>query len=307
MTATSAAVSAPAALPAIRKKRLPKSRFDSLGDRMKAYERRETERTLMPALPVIVRLDGRAFHTFTKGMTRPFYEPMSRAMIETARYMVKESHANFAYTQSDEITLGFWNDDPTAEQAHAGRVQKLVSLLAAMASVKFLEEVILRMPERAKKLPIFDARVFNLPNLAEAANCVLWRTWDCEKNSITMAASAYYPHKELQGKNGPAKHEMLFAKGVNWADYHAFFKNGTFLRRENVERAMTPAELARIPAKHRESRGGLVTRSSIVEVDMPKFGSLANPVGFLFHKEAPQLRTAPEALPDEAATAEALA
>jgi tRNA(His) 5'-end guanylyltransferase len=284
---------------AIPKRRAPKSRFDSLGDRMKAYESRETERTLMPGLPVIVRLDGRKFHKFTKGMPRPFYEPMSRAMIETARYLVEEVQPNFAYTQSDEITLGFWNDDPLAEQAHAGWVQKIVSLIAATASVRFFEEVLKTMPERAKKRPVFDARVFNLPNLTEAANCVLWRTWDCEKNSLTMAASAYYSPDELHKKSGSEKHEMLYAKGVNWADYPAFFKNGTFLRREIVERKMTPAELARIPEKHRPSHSGVLIRRKVVEVEMPKFGSLANPEDFLFYNAPVRLRTAPVAQPDE--------
>jgi tRNA(His) guanylyltransferase len=253
----------------------------------------------MPGLPVIVRLDGRAFHTFTKGMTRPFYEPMSRAMIETARYLVAESNANFAYTQSDEITLVYWNEDPSAERAHAGRIQKLVSLLAAMATAKFNQEVVLRMPERARKLPIFDARVFNLPSLDEMVNCVLWRTWDCEKNSLTMAASAYYSHKALHGQNGPAKHELLHAKGVNWADYPAFFKNGTFLRRESAERALAlaPATLAKIPAAYRRDK---VIRTSVVEVDMPRFSSLANPLGVLLYKEAPRLHEAPQPRADDA-------
>jgi tRNA(His) guanylyltransferase len=273
------------------KQKQMKSRGDSLGDRMKAFERRETDRTVMPGLPVVVRLDGRAFHTFTKGMTRPFHEPMSRAMIETARYLVTESHAHFAYTQSDEITLAYWNEDPRVEHAHAGRIQKLVSLLASMATAKFNQEVAQRMPERSNKLPIFDARVFNLPNLAEVANCVLWRTWDCEKNSITMAASAFYSHKELQGKNGPAKHEMLHAKGVNWADYPEFFKNGTLLRREVVLYEPSSAALAKIPEQYRPQS---VNRPSTVTVDMPRFATIANPVGVLFYKEKPQLLTAPE-------------
>lgn len=272
---------------AVPKRSAVKNRFDSLGDRMKAYEERETGRTTMPGLPVIVRLDGRAFHTFTKGVPRPFFEPMSLAMIETARYLVKESGANFAYTQSDEITLAFWNDDAFVPPVHAGRIQKLVSLLASMATAKFNQEVLLRMPERAKSLPLFDARIFNLPSLDEAANCVLWRTWDCEKNSITMAASAYYSHEELQGKNGPEKHEMLYAKGVNWAEYPEFFKNGTFLRREAVTAELTSSALAKIPEKYRP---GCVTRSVVVEVDMPRFSSVANPVGVLFYKELPQLR-----------------
>jgi tRNA(His) guanylyltransferase len=200
-------------------KRVEKSRFDALGDRMKAYEAMEAGRRLMPGLPIMIRLDGRSFHTFTRGMPRPFHLPMSQAMIETARYMVQEAHASFAYTQSDEITLGYSVEATQSEMLFGGRTQKLTSVLAAMATAKFNQEVLKRMPDRAELLPVFDARVFNMPNHDEMVNCVLFRALDCVKNSITMAASAYYSHKELHGKSGSDKHELLHAKGVNWADY----------------------------------------------------------------------------------------
>lgn len=265
-----------------------KSRFDALGDRMKEFEMAEAGRRLMPGLPIMVRLDGRSFHTFTRGMTRPFHEPMSRAMIETARYLVEHTHANFAYTQSDEISLGYWSDDARTQTMFDGRIQKLTSILASMATAKFNQEVVKRMPEKAHLLPVFDARVFNLPNLDEMADCVLFRALDCAKNSITMAASAYYPHKELQGKSGAMKHEMLHAKGVNWANYPEFFKNGTFLRRETLLKELTPDEVARIPEKHRPR--GPVMRSQVLEIDMPPFARVANPKEVLFSWDKPKLR-----------------
>lgn len=269
-----------------------RSRFDALGDRMKEFEMIEAGRRLMPGLPIMVRLDGRSFHTFTKGMPRPFHEPMSRAMIETAKFLVEETHACFAYTQSDEITLAYWSNDPKSMVLFDGRVQKLTSVLAGLATAKFNQEVGKRMPEKAHLLPVFDARVFNMPSLAEMAECVLFRALDCTKNSITMAASAYYSHKELHGKSSSAKHEMLHLKGVNWAHYPPFFKDGTFLRRERIFKELTEEELRRIPEKHRPS--GPVERSVVQEVVMPPFAKLANPVEFLFHGAPPVARTEAE-------------
>lgn len=265
-----------------------KSRFDALGDRMKQFEMMEAGRRLMPGLPVMVRLDGRSFHTFTKGMPRPYHEPMSLAMIETARYLVEETHACFAYTQSDEISLGFWNEDDKSEMLFSGRIEKLCSVLAGLATAKFNHEVIARMPERAKLLPVFDARVFSMPNLDEMVNCVLFRALDCAKNSVTMAASAHYSHRELHGKGSAAKHEMLRAKGVNWADYPAFFKDGSFLRRETFLKELTPQELARIPVSRRPA--GPVERSAVRVIAMPPFARVANAKEVLFCSASPVVR-----------------
>ena len=268
----------------------PISRFDALGDRMKKFEARETSRTLMPGLPVMIRLDGRSFHTFTRGMARPFHEPMSRAMIETAKYLVEETHASFGYVQSDEISLGYYMPDPKSAMLFDSKIQKLCSTTAALATAKFNQQVVAHMPEKAHLLPTFDSRVFNLPTLEDMVECVLFRALDCAKNSLTMAASAYFSHKELHGKGGAAKHAMLRAKGVIWTDYPAFFKNGTFVRRETILKEMTAEELARIPEKHRPT--GPVQRSLIREVDMPPFARVANPKEVLFYGAEPELRVA---------------
>jgi len=269
-----------------------KSRFDALGDRMKKYEAMETERRLMPGLPIMVRLDGRSFHTFTRGMPRPYHEPMSRAMIETTRALVEETQACFGYTQSDEITLAYWNPDPAHEAAFGGRIQKLVSVIAGTAASAFKDEILLRMPEKAKKRAVFDARVFNMPNLEEMAECVLFRALDCSKNSLSMAASAYYTHRELHRKGGAELHELLHAKGINWADYPDFFKNGSFLRREEVSTEIPAHTLERIPPQHRHLHVGKMVRGRVVEAKVPPFARIANPVQFLFEGAAPVLRTA---------------
>src|SRR5690606_23998115 len=106
----------------------------TIGDRCKGYESAESHRHAMRGLPILARLDGRAFHTFTRGMARPYDPRMSRCMIETARFLVEEMHALVGYTQSDEITLVWYVDSASrAEYPFGGRYQKLASVLAGLA------------------------------------------------------------------------------------------------------------------------------------------------------------------------------
>jgi tRNA(His) 5'-end guanylyltransferase len=263
------------------------SRFDSLGDRMKMYENIECGRILIPHLPIMARLDGRSFHNFTRGLDRPYDEHFAKCMIETAKYLVEQTHCNFAYTQSDEITIGFWNETIGAESFFNGRIQKLVSTLASLATVKFNNEVIQHLPHKKHLLPTFDARVFNLPNLEEMSNCVLFRALDCDKNAVTMAASSYFSHAQLHKVYTAQKIEMLRGVGIQWEDYPDFFKQGTFVRKELIERTLSEEELGRIPENKRPV--GPVIRSIIVEVKSPRFVKIDNKIGFLFNRETPQL------------------
>lgn len=264
-----------------------KTRFEALGDFAKSFENMQSSARLMPGLPILMRLDGIGFSKFTKGMTRPFHAPMSYAMIETARHLVAISHADFAYTQSDEITLGFLPEDAREDLSFSGRVQKLVSTYAAKATSRFQREAAECMPERLRLEPVFDARVWNVPDLDVLVESVLFRALDCQKNSITMAARAYYSHKEVMGKSSADKHEMLHAKGVNWAEYPRFFKDGTFLRRSLVEKTLTPTELARIPEGRKPT--GPVMRSVIAELDLPPFARITNPKEVLFKGAKPEV------------------
>lgn len=265
-----------------------KTRFEALGDRMKELEMMEAGRRVMPGLPIMARLDGKNFHSFTRGMIRPYTPSMSQAMIETARYLVEKTQANFAYTQSDEISLGFWYDDPKTQPMFDGRIQKLTSVLAAMATAKFNQEVMERMPARWHRLPVFDARVFNLPSLDAMAECIVFRSLDCTKNSIMMAAQAQFTHKELQGKQAADMLNMLMDKGIDWRDYPSHFKDGTFLRREPMEHKITQERLDSIPEKYRPTAP--VIRYRVQEVVTPPFDRLANQVGFLFYGEKPVKR-----------------
>jgi tRNA(His) 5'-end guanylyltransferase len=165
-----------------------------------------------------------------------------------------------------------------------GKIQKMVSVLSSMAATKLMHILFTHddkeFAKYANKMPHFDCRVFQLPNKMEAANSFLWREQDACKNAISMAASHYYPHKELDGKNGSEKQEMLFSKGVNFNDYPYHFRRGSWVRRENVEVTLTPEELLAIPEKHRPV--GPVIRSKIVEIDMPIFSKVINRVEVIF-------------------------
>lgn len=268
--------------------------FETMGDKHKAYELREVGRSLMPGLPVVVRVDGRAFHTFTKGLARPYDERLSRAMVETAKFMVEQTNASMGYTQSDEITLVFPCEDVDAPLLFGGRVQKWCSLTAAMATAKFNQEVLARLPEKARMLPLFDSRVFQYPTLELAADNLLWREADATRNSLSMAAHSLYSHKELHKAGYAKKHEMLFAKGVNWNDYPAFFKRGTYVRREAVCRQLDEATLAKIPEQHRQSKSGMVMRKAVTELEMPPLSRVENLVGVVCRGEQP-VRSAPSA------------
>jgi len=270
--------------------------FEALGDRHKAYEARETMHRLMPGLPVLVRLDGRSFHTFTRGLERPFDTRLRQAMVETAKYLVGETHASVGYTQSDEISLAFPNTNPDNQVVFDGRLQKMCSVLASMATAKFNQQVRELLPEKAHLLPVFDARVYQYPTLALAAESFLWRETDATRNSLIMAAHAFYSHKELHKVSTAGKHELLRAKGINWADYPAAHKRGVYVRRESVLKEFTPAELARIPVNRRPT--GPVMRSMVRELDMAPLTQVANVNGVLFFGEAP-LGFAPEVAQEE--------
>lgn len=235
-------------------------RLDALGDRLKSYETQETGDKFLPMVPVYARIDGRSFSKFTKGMKRPYDENMSRIMVEVTKYLVEETNALTGYTQSDEISLVWLQEHPKSDIFFSGKKQKMVSTLAALATAKFLELALQYWPNKCtKRLPTFDTRVFQVPNKTEGMNCFLWRVQDAVKNSITMAASHHYSHKQLHGKNGNAKLDMLMDVGVNWNDYPQFFKEGSFIKRMQYTKTVGENECL---------------RTQVVCVALDKFGDL---------------------------------
>lgn len=264
---------------------------DTLGDRCKGYETVEAGRRAVRGQPLMARLDGRAFHTFTRGLRRPYDEGMSRCMIETARTLVQESNALVAYTQSDEITLA-WSEaaDSLSEYVFDGRFQKLASVLAGLASARFNQLLPHYLPGKAAELPHFDCRVWQVPALADALDVFVWREDDAIKNSITMAALACHGNRELQGKDSSVKLEMMRAKGVDWSAYPAFFQRGTYLQRRASERTLTDEERARIPEAHRPPPEATFTRQAVVELALAPVRQVGNLGAVLFERADPQPR-----------------
>lgn len=220
---------------------------DALGDRMKRYE--DAYRVYLPRrLPVIIRVDGRAFHTFTRGFKRPFDSVLSAVMIKTAEALCKEiSGAKLAYIQSDEISILVTNDDTTETQPwFDNNLQKLASLSASIATRAFdnaFQVAVSQYNEsfeqftvyfRALHKATFDARAFILPP-NEVTNYFIWRQQDATRNSIQMAARSVYSHKELQNKNTSDLQDMLMEKGINWNDYETHQKRGACVVKEKVD------------------------------------------------------------------------
>lgn len=207
---------------------------DTFGDRMKGYERHETDRKFIPTLPVYVRLDGRGFSKFTKKMVRPYDERLIDLMRDTTEHLVSEFKATVGYVQSDEISLVFENT-PENPILFNGKIQKIVSTLAATASTYFMANFYTHFKasplDFCDRLPSFDCRAFNLPSWSEASNAILWRHLDAMKNSKQMLAQHHFEHKELQGLNGQQLVEKLHDNGVEWEDQPEYFKYGLIIKR----------------------------------------------------------------------------
>lgn len=233
---------------------------DCLGDRMKQYESRN-QYWLQRRTPVIIRVDGKAFHTFTRGFQKPFDEVLGNAMVRTMEYLCQNIEGCiFGYVQSDEITLVLQDYRKLNTEAWFGyRTDKLCSIAASMATmafnsffaeeVRFFRDSHCEVDERhfgfcadawdneqnetlyetyCKKLrtTMFDARCFNIPK-EEVCNCIYWRQLDATRNSIQMVGQANFSHNELQGKSCNEIQDMLHEqRGINWNDYPTRWKRG---------------------------------------------------------------------------------
>jgi tRNA(His) 5'-end guanylyltransferase len=232
---------------------MSKDTKDSLGARMKSYEHVTTSLRAFKGQPLICRLDGKAFHTFCRGLVRPYDERLSSMMRDTMLALVDHFQARVGYTQSDEISLVWYMpvNDP-GEYMYDGRFQKYESLLAAFATAFFNKQLAKMLPEKAHLMPLFDCRAWVVPTLIEAYNTILWRQQDAVKNAISMAAQSMFSHASLQGVPGYAMQERMWTeKQVNFNDYPAFFKRGIFGRRVNIQKQLTADDLAKIPPAHR--------------------------------------------------------
>lgn len=227
---------------------------DSLGDRMKCYEN-VTRNYLTRRAPVIIRVDGKAFHSFTRGFKRPFDGIFVKSMQETMKYLCENIQGCvLGYTQSDEITLVIIDYEKIESCAwFDNNIQKMASISASMATLAFnkyfsanvykyiedykREHQLIFIEEdnkyyntlidAIKKGAMFDSRVFTLPK-EEVVNCVIWRQQDATRNSINSVGQANFSHKQLQNKSCNDVQDMLMSeKGINWNDYTTTLKRGS--------------------------------------------------------------------------------
>lgn len=220
---------------------------DNLGDRMKEFYENRAKIKLSRRTPVIIRVDGKAFHTFTKGFQKPFDMHLVRAMQYTMKYLCENIQGCvLGYTQSDEITLVLIDyKNLNSEAWFDYNVQKICSISASMTTFAFNRSFsrIVSSRERwleminKELLPIynnaifggalFDSRCFNIPK-EEVTNCILWRQQDATRNSIQSVGQANFSHKELQGLSTNKIQEKLFSeKGINWNDLPTYLKRGS--------------------------------------------------------------------------------
>lgn len=217
---------------------------DSLGDRMKEFYENRSKLYLPRRVPVIIRLDGKAFHSFTKGFKRPYDEVFHKAMNRTLQYLCENIQGcKLGYTQSDEITLLLTDYDTITTDAWFGYgMQKVCSVAASMATLKFnqafrtavneetsgkeVDEYAVTLFKARDKGAMFDARCFSIPK-EDVTNCFIWRQQDATRNAIQMLGQCNFSHKELQGKSCNDIQDMLMAqKGINFNDMPVEFKRG---------------------------------------------------------------------------------
>ena len=249
---------------------------DDLGLRMKTYYEQIPKTKLMRRAPVAIRLDGKAFHTFTRGFQKPFDEMLMKSMQETMKYLCENIQGCvLGYTQSDEITLILIDYQKLTSAAWFDyEVQKMCSIAASMATMAFnkffqenvedyvkncldktfgedndsvnfeqLEECsyIRALHKAYNKGAMFDARCFNIPK-EEVTNLIYWRQLDATRNSIQMVGQAYFSHYALQNKSCNEIQDMLMTqKGINWNDFPVDQKRGSCcIKTEDTETITEP-------------------------------------------------------------------
>lgn len=265
----------------------------SLGDRMKTYEAITTERKLIEQLPIYGRIDMRAGHSFCRNLNKPFDLDYVNAMKTATAYVVEETGAVVASTQSDEASF-LWLDD--TKVPFGTRLFKLESVIASMFTSVFFKACLgTSLEEKAlSMLPTFDFRCCNLPSLSEAVGMFLWRERDSIKNSITLLALEHFSNREIHKKNSDDKIQMLKEIGVDY--YTAIpedLRNGAYFRRELYQKTLTEEELLKIPEYQKkqlekdENGNPFVIRSHVVQfyLKSPLSGIMNREKALFFHEE----------------------
>ncbi len=267
---------------------------DSLGDRMKEYYENRAKTYLTRRMPVIIRLDGKAFHTFTKGLKKPYDEIFHNTMNATMKYLCEHIQGcKLGYTQSDEITLLLTDDDTLDTDAwFDNNVQKICSVSASMATLAFnkyfrefteeyltsdawvnhywekdVEQYANTLRKAVEKGAMFDSRCFNIPK-DEVVNCFIWRSQDAVRNAIQMLGQCNFSHKELHGKSCNNIQDMLMTqKGINFNDMPTEFKRGVCCYKRLAE------------------KNGTIRSEWFIDKEIPIFTQDRDYVEKRFHKE----------------------
>lgn len=206
---------------------------DSIGDRMKSQYENRTKYFLPRRTYTVIRLDGKAFHSFTKDLDRPYDSGFMSIMDSTAVHLCRNLQgAKFAYIQSDEISILLTDfETPTTQAYFDGEIQKIVSVSASLATGIFNHYYStgrhISTLNQTLRIAAFDSRVFTIPDPTEVENYFIWRQQDATRNAIQMAGQAHFSHSSLQGISCEEIQEKLFQeKQVNFDKYPVGFKRG---------------------------------------------------------------------------------
>ena len=256
--------------------------FEALGTEQKKYERIFAGVRLIPEVPVIARLDGRAFHTLTRNAEKPFDEKLIRSMMKVTSELVSEFCADIGYQQSDEITLVWKSLD-----IFDNKVQKMTSVLSSFATSVFVKAIADNEFETDVKYPTFDCRVWQVPNLEVVADNLMWREWDAAKNSVSMCAHTMFSPKALEGVSSKGRINLMEHQGFYWDKLEDYKKRGSYWQKRTFMEFLSEEELEKIPANYRPN--GMVSRNRVVMLDIPRLTKMSNPVSVLFHGGIPEL------------------
>ena len=240
----------------------------------KAWEQEWAQR--LPAeQPWIVRIDGRAFHSWTRGLERPFDKGLRQSMVESARAVVEESGAWHGYTQSDEINAVMYATEGQCP-GYGGKLQKIVSLLAASATIAFNEAAKRHLPAHVRQAgpAMFDARVFAVPGRREACTALDERRRDTWRNAVQSVGHWRYGHRAMMGVKTAEIARRLEEDGVGMDCWNPCHVQGVAIAKKRVRRAYRSDEIEQLPRKHeaRSNHELKVERTEMAEVVAPPYG-----------------------------------
>lgn len=261
--------------------------FETIGDWCKWLEKNFSPEQMIPTLPVIIRLDGVNFHSWTKGLAKPFDINFVNTMKITTKLLVEETNTIIGYTQSDEITLILYSDNKKKGVYHEGKKQKILSKLTAHCTNFFNTTKDLYIPI-STNLAAFDCRIYQTPTLDDACIQLLWRENDATKNSIAMLAQSKFSHKELQNLKGfEMQDKLMQEKGINWNNLRPELKRGTYIKRVKTTKQFTPEEIKHLPPQHDYFKNpNIVIERNIIDViEYPPLTTIENKVGVIFNNE----------------------